>query len=67
MDIPHGYYTVSLDDYPPERLTGQSSIGQITQQMLWSKTGLSPGQHTIILTQNDTDGKYLGFDYFRCV
>ena len=66
-DIPHGFYTVSIDGSPPERVDGRNSLGQIAQQMLWSKTGLSNGQHTFTLTHNDTDGTYVTFDYFRCV
>jgi len=59
--------TVSIDDSPPERLTGRHSAGQITRKMLWSKRGLSAGQHTFTLTHDDTDGTYTTLNYFRCV
>ena len=35
--------------------------------MLWSKTGLTAGQHTFTLTHDDADGTYTALDYFRCV
>ena len=36
--------------------------------MLWAKTNLSAAnQHTFILTHDDTDGKPVTVDFFRCV
>jgi hypothetical protein len=67
IDAPDAFYTISLDGARPERLNGANPIGLLTQQMLWSKIGLAPGQHTITLTQDDDNGKYVNLDYFRCV
>jgi hypothetical protein len=67
VDIPHGFYTVSIDGSTPERLNGKNIGGQLTQQMLWSKTGLSPGRHTFVLKQDDIDGTFISLDFFRSV
>ena len=67
VDPFHGSYTISLDDSKPERLTSTNPTGRLTQQMLWSKVGLTPGQHTFTLTQDDDNGKYVTLNYFRCV
>ena len=67
LDVSHGYYTVSIDNSPSQRLSGQHPVGHVTRQMLWSKTGLSAGQHNFTLTHDDTDGKLVTLDYFRCV
>jgi hypothetical protein len=67
MDVSHGFYTVSIDNSPPQRLKGQNPVGHVTRQMLWAKTGLSAGQHTFTLTHDDTDGKPVTLDYFRYV
>ena len=60
------YYNVSLDGGDPEQLKGVHP-NFITQQMLWSKTGLAPGRHTFTLTHNDANGKLLSLNYFRYV
>ena len=67
VDKPHGFYTISLDESKPERLTSTNPTGQLTQQMLWSKVGLTPGRHTFTLTQDDDNGKFVNLNYFRCV
>jgi hypothetical protein len=67
QDVSHGFYTVSIDNSPPQRLSGQHPVGHVTRQMLWSQTGLSAGQHTLTLTHDDADGKLVTLDYFRCV
>jgi hypothetical protein len=67
QDVSHGFYTVSIDNSPPQRLSGLNPVGHVTRQMLWSKTGLSAGQHNFTLTHDDTEGKLVTLDYFRCV
>ncbi|KAG8694172.1 hypothetical protein FRC08_008668, partial [Ceratobasidium sp. 394] len=38
------------------------------QQLLWSKTGLGPGDHQVIISKNDTAGAgSISLDYFRIV
>jgi len=65
LDIPHGFFTVSIDDSPPQRLDGKNNGGQLAQQMIWSKTDLSPGRHTFTLTQDDVNGAFLDLDFLR--
>jgi hypothetical protein len=65
VDGPHGFFTVSIDGSEPERLSGKSSRGQLSQQMLYSKTGLLPGNHTLTLRHDDLGGTYLTLDFFR--
>lgn len=67
VDTAHGYFTVSIDGSTPERLNGKHNGGQLTQQMLWSKTGLNPGRHTFTLTQDDVGGTFISLDFFRSV
>ena len=67
VDIPNAFYNVSLDSSDPERLSATNPTGLLTQQMLWSKVGLTPGRHTFTLTQDDDNGKYVNLNYFRWV
>ncbi|QRV79758.1 hypothetical protein RhiJN_07773 [Ceratobasidium sp. AG-Ba] len=34
-----------------------------SQVMCWSKTGLSPGEHTVHITHSDSSGKYISLDF----
>jgi len=65
VDIPHGFFTVSIDGSTPQRLNGKSNVGQLAQQMLWSKTDLDPGRHTFTLTHDDVSGTFLDLDFLR--
>ena len=67
LDQPHGFYKVSIDGSEPERLSGRIDGEQVTQQMKWSKTDLSPGTHTFTLTQDDVGGRLTSCDFFRSV
>lgn len=67
IDAPHGFHTISIDGSEPEEFDGRNSGGQLAQQLLWSKTDLSPGRHTFVLRQFDVDGKFCSLDYFRSV
>ena len=60
------WFNISLDGADPERVTGVYS-NLVTQQMLWSKTGLAPGRHTFTLSHDDANGRLLCLDYFRYV
>jgi hypothetical protein len=63
----HGFFTVSIDGSAPQRMHGKSDV-QLYERMLWSRTGLSPGRHTVTLTvQDDTNGTYIDLDFFRSV
>ena len=64
----NGFYTVSIDGSEPERLNGKNDGGQLVQQMLWSKTDLTPGRHNFTLRGDDRGGTgYVGLDFFRSV
>ena len=67
IDRYNGFYSVSIDGSEPERLNGKTDGGQLTQQMLWSKTGLTPGRHIFTLRQDDLTGPYTNLDFFRSV
>ena len=61
----YGFYTVSIDGSEPERLNSKKDGAALTQQMIWSKTDLTPGRHTFALKQDDLNGTYLDLDFFR--
>ena len=63
----NGFYTVSIDGSEPERSSAKTDGGFLTQQMLWSKTNLTPGRHTFTLKHDDIDGSYTILDYLRSV
>ena len=67
VDTDYGFYTISIDGSNPEQLNGRNDGGHLTQQMLWSKTNLTPGRHTFTLRQYDIAGKYTCLDFFRSV
>jgi len=62
-----GFFKVSIDGSTPERLKGKETQWEVAQQMLWSRTDLSSGKHTITLTQDDDHGRSLELDFFRFV
>jgi hypothetical protein len=33
------------------------------QQLLWSKTGLGPGDHQLVISHAGVTGQYIGLDY----
>ncbi|KAF8747840.1 hypothetical protein RHS01_11245 [Rhizoctonia solani] len=43
------------------------SLNPLVQRLVWSKTDLPPGTHTINITHDDSDGKYATLDFFRYV
>ena len=64
----NGFYTVSIDGSEPEQLDGkQDNKGQMSQQMLWSKTDLTPGSHVFTLRKDDVNGTLMCLDFFRSV
>jgi hypothetical protein len=40
---------------------------QLVQRLVWSKTDLPVGTHTINITHDDSDGRYATLDFFRYV
>ena len=65
VDVDHGFYAVAIDGSEPERLSGKNDGGQLTQQMIWSKTDLTPGRHIFTLKHDDLTGNVLSLDFFR--
>ena len=73
VDGYHSFYTVSIDGSNPERLNGGNGRknGQpLAQEMLWSKTDLTPGTHTLTLINEplinqDPNSTTLELDFFR--
>ncbi|KAG9123994.1 hypothetical protein FRC07_013264 [Ceratobasidium sp. 392] len=48
-----------------EELIDATASSTLTQQLLWSKTGLGPGDHQVIIKHNGTSSQYLRLDYLR--
>ena len=68
VDKFHGVYTVSIDGSNPERLNGEIGGLDLSQQMLWSRTDLTPGRHTFTLRKDDLNSTLmLDLDFFRSV
>ena len=67
VDRYNGFYSVSVDGSEPERLHAKNDGGKLTQQMLWSKTDLTPGRHILKLRHEDLVGMNMGLDFFRSV
>ncbi|KAG8788846.1 hypothetical protein FRC12_014129 [Ceratobasidium sp. 428] len=56
--------SISLDSSEGEIVDATAS-STLNQQLLWSRTGLAPGDHQIVIKHNGTANQYLGFDYLR--
>ena len=63
---PHALLTASIDGSSPKLVSGVTSapLG-LVRQLLWSKTGLPPGKHTLTLTHAGRQGEYMTVDFFR--
>ena len=67
---PRNAYTISIDGLEPELLNSTNPTAQLIQQMLWSKTDLTPGGHIFTLRNadfNDINKTYMALDFFRSV
>ncbi|KAG8705708.1 hypothetical protein FRC08_001502 [Ceratobasidium sp. 394] len=61
--------TISIDGHPGETLQnrGGDDIGSNTlrnQRLVWDRTGLDDGPHTLTLTHVGNSGDFLGVDFF---
>ncbi|CAE6405579.1 unnamed protein product [Rhizoctonia solani] len=63
----HAQIRIRVDDDEDGEVVKGYSPTPLTQRLIWSKTDLSPGTHTINITHDDTDGKYATLDFFRYV
>ncbi|QRV74469.1 hypothetical protein RhiJN_02483 [Ceratobasidium sp. AG-Ba] len=61
----HGNVLIRIDDSEDGQTATGYSPRPLGQQLIWAKTDLSPGTHTINITHADTDGKYMTLDFFR--
>ncbi|KAG9091683.1 hypothetical protein FRC07_011807, partial [Ceratobasidium sp. 392] len=48
-----------------EEFVDATASPTLTQQLLWSKTGLGPGDHQLVIKHNGTSSQYLRLDYLR--
>ncbi|KAG9093896.1 hypothetical protein FRC07_011404, partial [Ceratobasidium sp. 392] len=55
---------IKLDGGVEEPVDATAS-STLAQQLLWSKTGLGPGDHQVVIKHNGTSSQYLRLDYFR--
>ncbi|GJE94535.1 hypothetical protein PsYK624_107050 [Phanerochaete sordida] len=63
----HGFFNVSLDKAPPVMLNGTmpgDQPGPRYQNLLYWAGGLSSGQHTVTITNIDSNGLWLDLDKF---
>ncbi|CAE6338313.1 unnamed protein product [Rhizoctonia solani] len=63
----HAKLRIRVDNEKHDEVAQGYSPTPLAQRLVWSKTDLPPGTHTINITHNDTDGKYLTLDFFRYV
>jgi len=62
----HASLTASIDGSSPEWASGYTSAPTgMARQLIWSKTGLPPGTHTLTLTHAGQQGQYFTADFFR--
>ncbi|KAF8596915.1 hypothetical protein BDV93DRAFT_527780 [Ceratobasidium sp. AG-I] len=61
-DVPHGLTRVAVDDEQGDLVNSTASTIQY-QQLLWSKTGLGPGDHSFVVSHAGSQGQYMGLDY----
>ncbi|KAG8755600.1 hypothetical protein FRC11_005917 [Ceratobasidium sp. 423] len=63
----HAKLRIRVDDEKHGEVAQGYSPTPLAQRLVWSKTDLPPGTHTINITHDDTDGKYATLDFFRYV
>ncbi|KAF8600732.1 hypothetical protein BDV93DRAFT_608509 [Ceratobasidium sp. AG-I] len=66
-NVDHGAVRIRLDDDDEGELATGTSPYPLVQRLIWYKTGLSAGTHTLNITHEDSDGKYATLDFFRYV
>ncbi|CAE6452747.1 unnamed protein product [Rhizoctonia solani] len=63
----HAKLRIRVDDDRHSEVVQGYSPTPLAQRLVWSKTDLPAGTHTINITHEDTDGKYATLDFFRYV
>ncbi|KAG8738666.1 hypothetical protein FRC10_006613 [Ceratobasidium sp. 414] len=64
VDVSNALISVALDSGDEEFVNSTAPSTQ-SQQLLWSRTGLGPGDHQVVIKHNGTTSQYLGLDYLR--
>ncbi|CAE7138368.1 unnamed protein product [Rhizoctonia solani] len=63
----HAKLRIQVDNEKHSEVAQGYSPTLLSQRLVWSKTDLPPGTHTVNITHEDDDGKYLTLDFFRYV
>ncbi|QRV98581.1 transmembrane protein [Ceratobasidium sp. AG-Ba] len=63
----YGTVRITIDGNTVSEGTSASSQNSLTQKLIWSKSDLAVGTHTIQVTYSDSSGKYAALDFLRYV
>ncbi|CAE6434139.1 unnamed protein product [Rhizoctonia solani] len=63
----HAKLRIRIDDDEEGEVAQGYSPNPLVQRLVWSKTDLPVGTHTINITHDDSDGRYATLDFFRYV
>jgi len=61
-----GFFNVSVDGSVPQQFSANNGV-TLYQSVLWANTSLSPGSHTVTLTNVGGNFDVLQLDFFRSV
>ncbi|KAG8724516.1 hypothetical protein FRC09_017793 [Ceratobasidium sp. 395] len=70
IDYTHGFVQISVDGAAPEQVAGTyhqphaQSSSQLSQRLIWYKTGLSAGQHVVTIAHGGQPNQYATVDFF---
>ncbi|QRV87107.1 transmembrane protein [Ceratobasidium sp. AG-Ba] len=64
VDITHGFVNISVDGGLPERVSGYHDPVS-SQYLIWSRTNLPAGTHSVTITHSDVAGQFATLDFFR--
>ncbi|KAG8736762.1 hypothetical protein FRC12_017465, partial [Ceratobasidium sp. 428] len=62
IDSTHGYVKISVDGAAPEQVSGFHQP-QLSQRLIWHKTGLSQGQHVVTIAHGGQPTQYATVDF----
>ncbi|KAG8724550.1 hypothetical protein FRC09_017259 [Ceratobasidium sp. 395] len=67
MGPEYGNIRIGIDSDQAGQSASAYSPNSLAQKLIWSKTDLSVGTHSITITHDDSSGKYAAIDFFRYV